>query len=333
MRRFRRSLTIGMLILLLAAALIGVSAYQSLYRPVKLKQPVSIIILPKATFSYVAGRLQARGLIPSAFYFKVYARLKGKARKVRVGEYEITNGQRPIDILDMLASGRMKAYRVTVPEGKWSSEIEKLITERFPDAKLDALITNVDYWRSQVKFPLEGHSLEGFLFPDTYFFPKGMTAEQIIGKMLERFQVTNYAAYLADPPEDGRSLYQVLTLASLVEAEAKRPEERPIIAGVYMNRLHKHILLQCDSTVLYAHKQRMKRVWDKDLAIDSPYNTYRYLGLPAGPICNPGLASFNAALHPAKVDYLYYVARGDGSHIFTRTLDEHESAKMQVQGK
>lgn len=334
MKALRRFFTVVGIIILVAVAGVSLYAYLTLCRPVKLVQPETIDVLPRATFNYVAGRLQARGLIPSALSFKVYARLTGQGKKLRVGEYEITSGQRPIDILAMLANGRIKAYRLTIPEGKWSSEIEKIVAERFSDAAEFAELTaDAHPWRSRVKFPIAGQTLEGYLFPDTYEFPKGMTTKQIVEKMLERFQATCWTAYQADPPKDGRSLYDVLILASLVESEAKRPEERACIAGVYMNRLRKGILLQCDATVLYAHQKRLKRVLNQDLRIDSPYNTYKYPGLPAGPICNPGLASFKAALHPEQVDYLYYVARGDGSHIFTRTLAEHRAAIAQIRGK
>ena len=153
-------------------------------------------------------------------------------------KYEVTNGQRPIDILAMLAGGHVKAYWVTVPEGKWASEIEQMLAERLPDAEnIGTQILDPAQWRDKVKFPIQGETLEGYLFPDTYQFSRGMSAHEIIREMLDNFQAKCYAAYLANPPDGRRSLYQVLTLASLVEAEAKKPEERAIIAGVYMNRL------------------------------------------------------------------------------------------------
>ncbi len=337
MKRYRYWLSAAILLLLIVGGL-GSYIHHCLYQPVKLKEPASVIIMPRATFNYVAGKLQQRGLIPNALVFKLYARLSGKAGKLHAGEYDVTNGQTPLDIMKMLASGRVKAYWVTVPEGKWSSEVAQLLANRMPGntdfaTEFAAEAGDMAYWRTRAKFPLEGKSLEGYLFPDTYLFAKGVNARQVIENMLDAFQKKCYRAYRQEPPADGRSLYQVLTLASLVEAEAKKPEERPIIAGVYMNRLRLGMKLQCDATVLYAHQQRLKRVWDKDTTLDSPYNTYQYAGLPAGPICNPGLASFEAALHPVTVDYLFYVARGDGTHIFSRTSAEHEAAVKLVHGK
>lgn len=333
MKAFRGCLTIGIIVILLGSAIIGLVAYQDLYRPVKLQKPQTVLILSRTTFGDVAKSLEKRGLIPSALVFKLYARFTGKARKLRVGEYEITNGQRPLDMLDMLVAGRVKMYRLTIPEGKWASEIEKILTAQGPDGQeFNTLVADAASWRDKVKFPLTGETLEGFLFPDTYMLPRGITTKQVVLAMLMDFERTCWKEYQAHPPTDKRSLYQVLTLASLVEAEAKKPEERPIIAGVYMNRLRKGMKLQCDATVLYAYQQRLARVLNQNLTIDSPYNTYQNYGLPVGPICNPGLASFKAALHPQKVPYLYYVARGDGSHIFTQSLAEHQAAIAQIRG-
>lgn len=312
---------------------LGVVGYSMLFQPVRLATAETVDIRPGASFGYVATRLEQRRLIPNAMAFKVYAKLTGRADALKVGEYEIHGGQRPVDILEMLVTGRAKAYWLVVPEGKWASEVDEYLAPNWPEAsrQFPELITDTSRWRRTAPF-VTGKSLEGFLFPDTYHFVKGVTAEQIVAKMLERFQVTCVQAYRTSPPADGRSLSEVLILASLVEAEAKVPAERPTIAGVYMNRLERGMLLQCDATVLYAHGERLKRVLYRDLEINSPYNTYRYPGLPPGPICNPGLDSFKAALHPRRSDYLYYVARGDGSHVFTRTLAEHNAAIRRIRG-
>jgi UPF0755 protein len=321
------------LVLLLGIGLAGL-AYLGLYRPVQLVEAQTVIIRPSTSFGYVARRLAARNLIPNATAFKVYGIITNRAERMKVGEYEVTSGMRPVDILDLLVSGRAKAYWVTIPEGKWASEIPSLLTAQWDvdETELHRVINETAHWQSTMSF-LAGHSLEGYLFPDTYRFEKTATAEQMIATMLKRFQQTCVAAYQADPPTDGRSLHEVLVLASLVEGEARVPEERETIAGVYMNRLARGMLLQCDATVLYARQERLRRVLYRDLEVNSPYNTYRYPGLPPGPINNPGLASFTAALRPAQVPYLYYVARGDGSHVFSRTLAEHNAAIRRIRGK
>jgi UPF0755 protein len=290
-----------------------------------------------ASFGYVANALAKRHLIPSAFAFKLYARFTHRGEKLRIGDYQVQDKMRPVDILDLLASGRSIAFPLTIPEGKWASEIAKELAPQLPAAAqtFEALVDAPQRWRAQVKFPLVGPSLEGYLFPDTYQLAPTLTAEQVIGKMLNRFSATCWKAYQTDTPHDGRSLYQVLTLASLVEAEAKVDAERPIIAGVYMNRLRQGMALDCDATLVYARQQRIRRVLNKDTAMDSPYNTYRHTGLPPGPINNPGLKSFTAALHPATTPYVYYVAKADGSgtHLFARTLAEQSANIQRIRGK
>lgn len=321
-------------LVLIAAVTVGLIAQRTLYRPVTLDTPATVDIRAGTTFRYVAGKLEERGLIPSAAAFKVYARLTHRDGKLKVGEYEVTDGQRPVDILDTLVTGRAKAYWVTIPEGKWASEVPAYFADHWPEAanEMPALIADAARWQRKGYFPLTGNTLEGCLFPDTYRLPAGASAEQIIGVMLKRFGETCGKAYAAKPPADGRSLQEVLILASLVEAEAKVSAERPKIAGVYINRLEKEMRLDCDATILYAHGKRLTRVLYRDLEIDSPYNTYRRAGLPPGPINNPGLASFKAALQPEPGPYYYYVAQGDGSHVFSRTLTEHTAAIRRIRG-
>ncbi len=331
----KTALLISALVLLLAAGGGAFCGYRLLYLPIPFAQPRTFVVERHATLGQVARILQREGFIPSGFALRVYARLSGNANMLKAGEYEVESGLRPIDILDLLNSGRVKSYWLTIPEGKWVNEIDPLLATHWPrqQAAFRALASQPGYWQQKVPFPLPVNSLEGYLFPDTYLLGKDSSAQQIVAALLDGFTRRCYAEYTARPPRDGRTLAEVVTLASLVEAEAKVDAERPIIAGVYMNRLRRGMRLQCDATVLYAHRQRLTRVLYRDLEIDSPYNTYRYPGLPAGPICNPGLRSFSAALHPADVSYLYYVARGDGTHIFSHTQAEHEAAIRQVRGK
>lgn len=311
--------------------------YRNLHCPVQLAHAEIVIIGRGASLGYVANRLQQRGLIPNALAFRLYAYATHRANKLKLGEYEVTNGMTPADILDLLVSGRARAYSVTIPEGKWASEIGSLLGRHWPGApdKFSTLVAQPDRWTRQYPW-LTGRSLEGYLFPDTYRFAASTPTELIVEKMLGRFQTTCVRAYQQDPPPDGRSLYDVLILASLVEAEAKRDDERARIAGVYYNRLHASPpdprSMDCDATLIYAKGKRVTRVLTQDKAINSPYNSYRHSGLPPGPINNPGLASFMAALHPESHHYYYYVARGDGSHIFARTLAEQSANIRRVRG-
>ncbi|HOS43519.1 MAG TPA: endolytic transglycosylase MltG [Armatimonadota bacterium] len=330
----RRALLITALALLMALCGAAGYAYRMLTLPVRLAEPQTVDILPRTTFRQVATRLRQRGLVPNAFMFRLYGRATGKAARVKVGEYEVTNGMRPVDILDLLISGRTKAYWVTIPEGKWVSETGPFLREHWPEAAaaFPALTRDVARWKAEFSF-IAGPTLEGYLFPDTYKFSKGATGEQILTRLLSTFRARCVAAYRAQPPADGRAFHDVLVLASLVEAEAKVAAERPRIAGVYLNRLRRGMKLECDATVLYAKGERVTRVLYRDLEVNSPYNTYRYPGLPPGPICNPGYAAFAAALHPETHGYLYYVAKGDGSHVFTQTFAEHRAAIQAIRGK
>jgi UPF0755 protein len=333
-RRGGRILLVIALLLVLSLAGAAGYGYWALYRPVTLPAMETVNILPKTSFRYAAAKLQQRGLIPNALAFRLYGRFTGKAAQLKVGEYEVTNGMRPVDILDLLISGRTKAYWVTIPEGKWVSETGPYLAAYWPDAAraFPVLTRDPARWKATFSF-IEGPSLEGYLFPDTYKFSKGATGEQIITRMLATFRERCWQRYQTEPPADGRSFHAVLVLASLVEAEAKVASERPRIAGVYLNRLRRGMKLECDATVLYAKGARLKRVLYRDLEVNSPYNTYRFPGLPPGPICNPGASAFEAALHPDQHGYLYYVARGDGSHIFSTTYAAHQAAIRAIRGK
>jgi len=308
--------------------------YLALYRPVGLAKPAALDIRPGMKFREIAAQMVARGLAPSAPALLAYARYTGKAGRVKAGEYEVASGMRPIDIIDMLVKGRGKTFWLVVPEGKWVSEISGLIGEQAPaaEAAFVQAVARPDSWQRRVAFPIEGKTLEGYLFPNSYQFSKGAGGRQIVAAMLQSFSEKCWRAYQADPPRDDRTFREVLILASLVEGEAKLDTERAKIAGVYINRLKIGQKLECDATVLYAHGQRLSRVV-RPREIDSPYNTYRYPGLPPGPINNPGLASFTAALRPEQTPYYYYVARGDGSHVFSRTYNEHLAAINNIRAK
>ncbi len=334
---WKRPALIVPLALLVIVLLLAGAGYRSLYRPVRLAAPETVDIHAHTSLGFVANRLRRRGLIPNALAFRLYARATGQSNKLKAGEYEITDGQRPVDMLALFVSGHAKAYWLTIPEGKWVSELPAYLQAQWPEAAADfpGKADEIEHWQSKVPFRLNRNSLEGYLFPDTYRFVKNVSAEQVITAMLKRFTDTCWTAYRAHKPADGRSFDEVLILASLVEAEAKKDAERPIIAGVYLNRLHMSppMKLDCNATLIYARGIRVTRVLNKDLLIPSPYNTYLNTGLPPGPICNPGLASFTAALHPKASPYYYYFAKGDGSHIFSRTLLEQSAVIKRIRGK
>jgi UPF0755 protein len=286
-----------------------------------------------ASLRFVTQRLRERGLIRSQAAFYVAARLSGL--RLRAGAYRLDPRMSGWEILDQLRRGAIFAPMVTIPEGYTIRQIAEALQqggvtaaapfERAASTRASAFPT---------AFPKPADSLEGYLFPDTYKFSPGVAPEAIIARMLARFDEVVWSGLLGEPGAGSRlrlanrpaSLHEIITLASLVEAEAKLDRERPLIAGVLARRLELGRRLECDATIQYILPERKSRLRGDDLKIESRYNTYRYAGLPPGPIDNPGRASIEAALHPARVDYLYYVARPDGSHIFSRTFEEHRQA-------
>ena len=284
-----------------------------------------IVQIPKgASAGRISRILAERKVIRSAIGFGLLARIKGKSADLKPGAYRLSPSMPPSAIMDKLVKGDICAKWVTIPEGFTVRQIaERLAAQGLAnEERFLYLASNGRSFESG--FP-HGDNLEGYLFPDTYLIPLGVSEETIIRQMLEAF--AKKAAGCVSSQQTDMPLDKVVILASLIEREAKVPKDRPLVSAVLRNRLRIGMRLECDATVLYALGRHKSRVLNSDLDVDSPYNTYRHAGLPPGAIANPGLDCIKAALNPAKVDYLYYVARPDGSHIFTRTLAEHQHAK------
>lgn len=300
--------------------------------------PIAFVIRPGQSVMEVAQDLQAAGLIRDAGLFRAYVRYRGLDREIEAGEYTLRKTMTIPEIAEALRSGRAAEWTVRIREGLRMEEVAEAVaaqTHLSAQAFLD-LARDGGRWRGLFPFLVElppGASLEGYLFPDTYRLARDATAEEMIRRMLENFGRKVPPEKQAAARARGLTLYQVVTLASIVEREAVLPQERPLIASVYLNRLASGMKLDADPTVQYAlGYQPGQRTWWKspltldDLQVDSPYNTYRYPGLPPGPIANPGLASIEAVLNPAQTDYLYFMAdceKRDGSHWFARTQEEH----------
>ncbi len=281
------------------------------------------------TVSQVADMLWEMGLIRDEGAFVAAAYVTRKWRRVQAGRHELGPGMSALEILDALCQQGEKTWRwITVPEGHTLAEIAAKL-EREHLGRAAAFLREASRLETfDVGFPLPEDSLEGYLFPDTYRIDTDQTERDIVVQMLQRFEEVVWGGLFEgkDAPEEW-NLRNTLILASMIEKEARREDERAIIAGVYANRLRRGQLLECDATVQYAlGASRKERLSYEDLGIDSEYNTYLHPGLPPGPICSPGEASIGAAMHPADVPYLYYVARPDGSHIFSTTFDEHKAA-------
>lgn len=292
-------------------------------------ESITVTIPRGATLQSVADTLVRYGIVGGARSFYVYGRVRGDAREIRAGRYAFRRGERWSDILDDLTIGRVLTVPVTVPEGLRLEEIAERIAG-FTGRAVEGVLERLREDSAHVEWGVPGPGLEGYLFPDTYRFAEGVEADRIIEAMVDRYQSAWTAERRARLAELGLGEAEAMTLASIVQAEARRTEEMPTIAAVYHNRLRIGYPLQADPTVLYALGG-----WRETLlfaAIDSvadhPYNTYTQPGLPPGPIGAPGEAALDATLHPADVEFLYFVARPDGTHIFTMSLQEHNQARV-----
>lgn len=268
----------------------------------------------------IADALEEAGVVSSSFWVLVWVKASGRV-VVKAGEYRIEQGKLPSAIIAQLQSGTgMLPSRFVVPEGLSAKEIVALMVKRgWKDAA--RLVQGTSFIQ---KMQLEGQSLEGWLYPDTYFYRNKDTAASILRRMVVRSKKVLYEEWENRPKEFGLTPYQVLVLASIVEKETGQAVERPMIAGVFHNRLRRDMMLQSDPTVIYGIADFDGNITKKHLNTPTPYNTYTRKGLPPTPICNPGRASIHAVIHPEETKAFYFVANGNGSHIFSNTLEEHE---------
>lgn len=277
-----------------------------------------------ATLREVAGNLEDKGIIKDHFLFLLWGRLMGYGREIKAGDYLLSPSMPPLEIINILTRGRMMTYAVTIPEGFDCRQIAALLAEkRLADG--DAFLRLTEDPDLAKAYGISGPGLEGYLYPDTYVFSRGLTPKTLIDVMVKRFREV-IAPYARRIQESGLSLQEVVTLASMVEKETGKAEERPIIASVFLNRLKKRMRLESDPTVIYGLPHFSGDLTKKDLETPSPYNTYIIRGLPPGPIANPGIQSIRAVLFPAHTHYLYFVSKNNGTHHFSRTLEEHNRA-------
>ncbi len=283
----------------------------------------------------IARRLEDQGLIRSAFWFRLYLRLQGDEYQLKAGEYRLEPPLSLAQVAETLHQGSVHQYRVTVPEGldRWQ------IAEVWARAGFGAHAQFMELFDSPEliqELDSEAGNLEGYLFPDTYLLPRHTSPRAITRLMLDRFLSIWTETRRQRALELGFSLRDVMTLASLIEKETGLAEERALVSAVFHNRLRRNMKLECDPTVIYAVKLIKPLdgiIHRSDLMLDSPYNTYLYPGLPPGPISNAGVAAVDAALDPAPVDDIYFVARRDGSHHFSSTYRDHQRAVFDYRGR
>jgi UPF0755 protein len=293
--------------------------------------PVRRVTIPQgASFAAAADSLESAGVLGSPRLFRLYASITGRDRDIKAGTYLLEPGLSWNELIQALSAGRGIEQNITVPEGLALRDIVPLLA-RSIGAPVESLWVAARDTATRRRLNVPTPNLEGYLFPDTYRFMYGTSAREAVRDMVRRFEDIWEPAWDARTAELGMTRHAVITLASIVEKEARLAEERPVIAAVYHNRLRQGMPLQADPTVQYAIGEHRTRVLYRDLKIDSPYNTYRNRGLPPGPIASPGRASIEAALFPANVPYRYFVAHPDGHHEFRVTFEEHTAARRLVQ--
>jgi UPF0755 protein len=296
--------------------------------------PVRVEVVKGDTLSDVADKLEAAGVIKSAFVFKLQARYEGYGTEIQTGRYTFERGQDTDVIFGKLAAGKaVPTIAVTVPEGLTLDETAKTFAQNSGVSAVQferaARETNYDY--AFLEHP-GIKTTEGYLYPARYDFEKGVTSRQIVDRLLGQYLVETQGLDVAEAKDRlGLTEHQLVTVASLIEKEAASPEEKPLAASVIYNRLDRDMPLQIDATIQYALERPKENLSLRDLKVDSPYNTYENKGLPPGPICSPGRESLEAALNPDQTDYLYYVLKADGqSHFFTSDYQDFLRAKEKA---
>lgn len=279
----------------------------------------------------ISGMLEKDGLIKNSTVFILWAKIKGCSRMIKAGEYRLNPSMSAGRIMEMLTRGEIVAHVVTIPEGYTIEQIADVLSSRGIIDR-EKFLKYTDQNGVEKNYGLEGPGLEGYLYPDTYQFALGLNARSIVDNMIRRFKeiITPFRVRIA---ESGMSLHEIITLASIVEKETGKADERPLIASVFLNRLRRNMRLESDPTVIYGIKNFSGNLKKTDLTTYSPYNTYVIRGLPPGPIANPGLDSIKAVLFPARTKFLYFVSKNDGSHFFSDNLRDHNRAVYEYQKK
>jgi UPF0755 protein len=298
-------------------------------RPVNPALPAKTVrILPGTGLFKVVDKLQREGLVRNPPFFYLLVLTKGAARHLRAGAYEFSGKMTPLAIVNKLSRGDISVCKVTIAEDLSLKEIAAQLAERHlvDGKKFLALATDRTFLRS---LGIEGSSAEGYLYPDTYFFDFAISPEQLIRRMVEQFWRVVNPEMRNEVHQMGLTMNEFVTVASLIGKETGYSAEKPLIAAVFYNRLKKGMRLQSDPTAVYHMTPFEGKITRRHLLTPSPHNTYCIKGLPPGPIANPGRDSLLAAVHPAKVEYLYFVSKGNGSHQFSSTLKEHNQAVVR----
>lgn len=334
-RKGRRNFVLLLIIILIiSASVISLGYLGSLSAPVNPanSEIVSIEIPSGSTAQKIAVILDENKLIKSVLAFRIKSKIDGLEAKYKSGYYNLSKSMSMEEIMGLLQKGTALTVRFTIPEGFDIKKItERLVSEKLADP--DEFLKQIEQGTFDYKFltdaPAGMERLEGYLYPDTYEVFPDSSESQILDKMLSRFNQVFTDEYYTRAKELGMTINEVITLASIIEREARIPEDRPLISSVFHNRLDIKMPIQSCATVQFILGDQKAKLTNKDIAIESPYNTYLISGLPPGPICSPGLDSIKAALYPADTQYLYFLAKGDGSSVFSVTYEDFLANKAK----
>ncbi|MGH7148613.1 MAG: endolytic transglycosylase MltG, partial [Nitrospiraceae bacterium] len=314
-----------------AAAYLAIRWAEDPVIPTEEHPPSKVVVIPDgSTFQNVAALLEREQLIKSGAVFVLFGKSQSADRKVHAGEYELNPGMTPAEILSKLLNGQVLLHSLTFPEGLTIIQIADLASQQGLTDREEFLRLAKDP-EFIVSLGIKAETLEGYLYPDTYKFPRPIKAREVLVAMVEQLKQVLGPDLLVRMQELKMTMHEVLTLASVIEKETGSGGERPEISAVFHNRLKKHIPLQSDPTVIYGLPAFDGNLHKKDLSSPSPYNTYRVQGLPPGPIANPGIQAIRATLYPSDSRSLYFVSRNDGTHQFSATLVEHNKAVEKYQ--
>lgn len=331
-KKITKTFLVILLLILCATVLwFGSDIHRFAKKPAGTSDDVVVIsITPGQSFNQLTADLKKNNLISSALRFKLVARITRDDKRLKAGEYALTATMSPLKILDNLVHGKVMLHRLTIPEGytieQIAMELDRIALvpeELFEQWTRDPIHSKL--------LGISGPTLEGYLFPDTYYFPKGVSAEDVANKMVQRFNQTFTESWRQRAKAIGFTVHEIVTLASIIEKETGDPAERPLIASVFHNRLKKKMRLESDPTVIYGIENFDGNITRRHLKTATPYNTYVIRGLPPGPIANPGRAALEAALYPAETNYIFFVSKKDGTHHFSSTIKEHNRAVRKYQ--
>jgi len=331
MTRRKRIRLIGLALFLLPLAGWGIYFLGFLHVPITPPPATSLTISRGSSLWQVSQQLEHLGVISDAWHFRLLGRLRGQAALIRSGDYEFADAATPGRVLDRLVAGDVRKLILTIPEG---FDLQQIAARADQLLGIGGGLLRLSQDRHFIEqLGIKAASLEGYLYPETYSVTSDTSAEQLVRMMVGQLEQHLSKELLATAQQHGLSRHQLLTLASIIQKEAGNTAEMPLISAVFHNRLDKRIPLQADPTVIYGLESFDGNLTRAHLKALTPYNTYRIYGLPPGPIASPGLTALQAAAHPADSKALYFVARGDGTHVFSNTLQEHNQAVRRYQLK